>query len=287
MIISLYTWCTKKTKDTRPTAQFRGRSYRNFNPKKFQNKLAEADWTEFYDSSDTDGAWAAMQNIIVSVLDLMCPMQTFHIKNYRPDWMTKGLIEQIKDRDYFYKQAKKTGDVDMWNIAKHLRNITNSHIRHAKRDFVLNELKQNENNEKRFWKVIRSVIPSNKSSPDSEIILRDGPNKIERTEVAHFINNYFINVGNFSPKPDVTTLQTSDTPTTEVCEGPSECVWNQVGELEVHKVVKSINVSKSSGLDNISSLVIKTAFDSLIPEVTFMYNLSFKSGMLEYPWSWL
>ena len=33
----------------------------------------------------------------------------------------------------------------MWNIAKHLRNITNSHIRHAKRDFVLNELKQNEN----------------------------------------------------------------------------------------------------------------------------------------------
>ena len=57
-----------------------------------------------------------------------------------------------------------------------------------------------------------------------------------------------------------------------------------MGELEVHKVVKSINVSKSSGLDNISSLVIKTAFDLLIPEVTFMYNLSFEKACFPNNW---
>ena len=189
----------KKMKDTRPTAQFRGRSYRNFDSEIFKTKLADADWTTFYGSSSTDKAWFIMQNIITTVLNQMCPMKTFHIKNYRPDWITKELIEQIKDRDYFYKQAKKTGDTDMWNIAKHLRNITNSNIRHAKRDFVLHELKQNEHNVKKFWKVIRSVIPSKKSSSGSEILLRDGPEKVDRTEVAHFINNYFVNVGNFPP----------------------------------------------------------------------------------------
>ena len=51
--------------------------------------------------------------------------------------MTGDLIEQIKDRDYLYKKAKKTGDADSWNIAKYLRNLTNSNIRLAKRDFVL------------------------------------------------------------------------------------------------------------------------------------------------------
>ena len=43
--------------------------------------------------------------------------------------MTKELIEMIKDRDYFYKKAKTSGDDDYWRIAKHLRNITNLGIR--------------------------------------------------------------------------------------------------------------------------------------------------------------
>ena len=274
----------KKAKDTRPTAQFRGRSYRNFDPESFKTKLAEADWTSFYDSTNVDEAWTLMQNLIVSILDQTCPIRTFHIKNYRPDWMTRELIEQIKDRDYFYKQAKKTGDTDMWNIAKHLRNITNSHIRQAKRDFVLNELKQNENNAKKFWKVIRSVIPSNKSSSNNEILLKDGARKLDRTEVAHFINNYFINVGNLSSPLDALSVQTDDPSMLEGHDECEDCAWNEVGQLEVHKVIKSINTSKSSGLDNISSLVIKTAFESLIPEVTFMYNLSFDRACFPNNW---
>ena len=47
---------------------------------------------------------------ITQVLDTICPVRTFFIKNYRPDWMSKELIEQIQDRDYFYNKAKQTGD---------------------------------------------------------------------------------------------------------------------------------------------------------------------------------
>ena len=274
----------KKAKDNRPTAQFKGRSYRNFDSDKFRDELAKADWDTFYASSDPVQVWNTMQNFIVSTLDQMCPIRTFHIKNYRPDWMTKDLIEQIKDRDYFYKQAKKTGDVDMWNIAKHLRNVTNSHIRSAKREFVLNELKLNENNAKKFWKVIRSVIPSNKSCSNSEILLRDGDIKIDKAEVAHFINDYFVNIGNLPPQLDKRSIGEGNSPM-EV--GPDESMgyaWSGVGELEVYKAVKSINTSKSSGLDNISSMVIKLAFESLIPEVTYMYNLSLEKACFPDNW---
>ena len=100
----------------------------------------------------------------------MCPVRTFRVKNYRPDWITKELIEQIKDRDYFYKKAKKTGDKDSWNIAKHLRNTTNSNIRQAKKEFILNELKENENNCKKFWKIVQEVVPSGKKSDSQEIL---------------------------------------------------------------------------------------------------------------------
>ena len=46
----------------------------------------------------------------------------------------------------------------------------------------------------------------------------------------------------------------------------------------------NINVSKSSGLDNISSLVIKECFKVLNPEITHMYNLSIETSTFPDAW---
>ena len=58
---------------------------------------------------------------------------------------------------------------------------------------------------------------------------------------------------------------------------------NEVMEKEVFKVIRDINISKSSGLDNISSFVVKEAFTILISEVTFMYNLSIRTSEFQRP----
>ena len=50
------------------------------------------------------------------------------------------------------------------------------------------------------------------------------------------------------------------------------------------RIVNDINISKSSGLDNISSFIMKEAFKVLIPEVTYMYNLSI--GTSSFPRAW-
>ena len=124
--------------------------------------MTSLDWSDFYKETDPSKAWEFIYTNITKILDRMCPIRNFNIKNYRPDWMTKELIELVKDRDYFYKKAKRCGDTDSWNIAKFLRNSTNSCIRKAKRDFVLNELDKDSNNSKKFWKVIKQVVPMDK-----------------------------------------------------------------------------------------------------------------------------
>ena len=93
---------------------------------------------------DPNEAWDYMLKQITSIIDVMCPQRFFKIKNYRPDWATPELVEQIKDRDYFYRKAKSTKDEDDWNIAKHLRNTTNSNIRQARKEFILSELQANK-----------------------------------------------------------------------------------------------------------------------------------------------
>ena len=54
------------------------------------------DWDDLYASSDPNQAWETIKGHITKVLDSICPIRTFHIINYRPDWMTNELIEQIK-----------------------------------------------------------------------------------------------------------------------------------------------------------------------------------------------
>ena len=276
----------KKGKDKHKTEQFQGRSYRNFDRGKFEGKLRQYNWDILTSLTDPEEAWNFIVDKITLVLDEMCPVRTFHIKNYRPDWMTKELIEQIKDRDYFYRKAKRSGDEDAWNIAKFLRNVTNANIRQSRREFVLRELEENENNSKKFWKVIRDVIPSDKSSSKRDISLKVNGLELEKEDVAHFINDYFINVGNAGNAATHGAPNSfNDTQRTAV-EVDSSDVWgfSELRGIEVHRVVNNINISKSSGLQNISSFVIKEAFKILNPEVTKMFNMSIKTSKFPTPW---
>ena len=161
----------------------------------FQERLNVCNWEDYYKSPDPEVAWDHLLSQFIPILDEMCPVRTFKVKNYRPDWVTAELVEQIKDRDYFYKRAKHSGDEDAWNISKHLRNITNANIRQAKRDFVLNELETESADYKRFWSIIKSAVPNDKGNTKKDIMLKDGTSKIDKNEVAHFINSFFINIG--------------------------------------------------------------------------------------------
>ena len=281
----------KKGRDERPKVRFQGRSYRKFDRDIFKELLAEMGWEDFYSISDPEEAWNYILERVTPVLDKMCPLKHFYIKNYRPDWMSDELIEQIKDRDYFYRRAKKTGDKDSWNVAKYLRNLTNSNIRQAKRAFILRELRENENNCKKFWKIIREEIPSDKASNRRDIILHSRGNQIQRENVAHFINDYFINIGKVTglpngnnPDDSVSDLGSSSGSDEDLNES-AEAMWSldKIREVDVYKVVKDINISKSSGLENISSFIVKELFKALVPEVTYMFNLSVATSSFPIP----
>ena len=59
---------------------------------------------------------------------------------------------------------------------------------------------------------------------------------------------------------------------------------SKLTKMEVQRVVKEINVSKSSGIDNISSFIIKESFTILGSEITQMMNLSISSDTFPSAW---
>ena len=277
----------KKQRDSRPEVDFRGRSYRNYERATFKDKLLECNWDEFYQIKDPNVAWDFILRKVVPILDQMCPIRSFKIKNYRPEWVTHELIEQIKDRDYFYQKAKRSEDQDAWNIAKHLRNVTNANIRNAKKDFILDELEAHKSDHKKLWKSIRSVVPSDNKSARHDILLKDGNKKIDRGKVAHFVNGYFINIGKNDIINNPTGLDDDNNYNQSANDsGLLHQNWSfdRFTEKEVYKVVQDINTSKSSGIENISSFIIKEVFTVLIAEVTHLFNLSVECSTFPMVW---
>ena len=100
-------------------------------------------------------------------------------------------------------------------------------------------------------------------------MLKDKGVKLDRHQVAHFVKNYVIDIGKISEGPNM------DVETCDEVQTDNE-LWSpdNFSLSEVLKVVKGINVSKSSGLHDISSFIIMEAFTILIMQVTFMCNLS-------------
>ena len=58
----------------------------------------------------------------------------------------------------------------------------------------------------------------------------------------------------------------------------------RVNEQMVEKLVNDININKASSIPNISTNILKDAFLVLIPQLTFMYNLSFETGIFPDAW---
>ena len=115
-------------------------------------------------------------------------------------------------------------------------------------------------------------------------MLKNDGKKVEKREVAHLINDFFINIGQVSSKGK-TALGGSKSDTIWD-EGLTEEGWglDKFTIEEVLKVVREINVSKSSGLQTVSSFVIKEAFSVLAPQVTFMLNLSIETSTFPAAW---
>ena len=89
-----------------------------------------------------------------------------------------------------------------------------------------------------------------------------------------------LNIGNVSDTGDGAESDTDCNTTYAEC---SREAWSftKLKEVDVYKVVKEINISKSSGIENDRNYIVKESFLGLMPEVTHMLNLSVNSAI--YP----
>ena len=216
----------------------------------------------------------------------MCPIKEFKIRNTKPCWMVNELLEQMRDRDYFYNKAKKNNNEDDWNIAKFHRNQVNANVRRARANFIKDQLRNNEGNSSKFWRSIKQVMPNKKGAKnDSQILLADDNEVIiEEPLVADHLNDFFVNIGQ------------RDKPLSRVKEGAINTLAHlqyetydpfsitSISRRETEALVDKINISKSSGITDLSSRLLKNSFQALSDKLTFLFNFSIRVAIFPDQW---
>ena len=101
-------------------------------------------------TNDPTTCWNHLYQSLVSIADKIIPEKHYAVNNDLPAWLTPELLNLKKDRDYFFKKAKITGEEGDWFIARTLRNRTNIAMRTAKADYIKEQLQKNKENPKKI-----------------------------------------------------------------------------------------------------------------------------------------
>ena len=270
----------KHAKKNKASTCFTGRSYLNYNEEVFIERLNNFDWDPFYTLENPEIAWNFLKSKILAAIDSMCPKKTFNIKQVKDPWITNEILEAIHDKDHLLSRAKRTNDPTDWVIARRRRNEVKNLVKRAKANFVIDNLNEHKNDSKKFWKSLSDILPTKINNKSQKISLKDNNDNLILDDkiAANMMNNFFTSVG-------PTLAEQFNDPWAyngNVCPNTIDDMYTN--NYEVLKLLKDVDISKASAVVNLSTKILKPALIALHDQLTFIYNLCFRTNCFPNDW---
>ena len=180
------------------------------------------------------------------------------------------------------KKAKQTGDPLAWQQHKCLRNSTNNEIKKVKARHFTDNLVINKKNSKTTWKLINELNSRNVSSHKSISNIKVGEETINTPkDIAETFNNHFASVGE---------KLAFDIPLSAVEPGlyvvPTETTFliKSPNINAVYRKLKTLNIGKAAGLDQIRCKFLKFAAEVVAPSLTQIFDKIIRSSIFPNDW---
>lgn len=244
----------KKQLNKTPQVSFTCHTFGNYIKEDYQRDVADYDWTHFYSSTTTtDDKWTEIEKVITAAADKHCPYIEYRGKKHAPPWLNQEILETLKTRDELYKRAK-TSKLELdWGIARKARNNCIKIVNAAKNNYILNLLHTEEKDSKKFWKVIQQVLPnSNQSRQQIHLTDQNTGLSIPTDKVPDYLNDHFCQIGASLSNsfPNLPKFEAT------VSEFAASFKLERATLSDVTKLVKGIDICKSSAIDGLTSRVL-------------------------------
>ena len=194
-------------------------------------------------------------------------------------WMTAEIRKLLHLRDRAWKQFRRTKNPYHLTIFRNNRRFCKYSISLAKKNHefkTISRLTDPQTTPKTYWKVLKSVIGTKVNHSIPPLMVNDQPitNTKDKCEI---FNQYFVEQSTQPPIPDGFALP-------PVLKPPYSLTHITVSDNEVFKILKSLNVAKANGPDNISNKLLRETATAIASPLASIFNKSLSSGQFPDEW---
>ena len=246
--------------------------------------------TNYIVTNDPQSSYNNFENHLTESIKVYLPSKTVKLnrkKHKISPWITKGILSSINKKDKMYKDIliSKTNGNDIAHIEvkkkilKDYQLVLNKCIRQAKAIYY-KELFNSCQSIKQTWGHVNNLIGKSKTKrelPDN--FKFNGQIISDAKSIANQFNSFFANIG---PKlaENITQPQNKTFNMYLKKNVTSEFSFNQVTNEDILKIINQMLKPKNtSGLDGISSNMLKKLSTVISPTLTVLINQSIQCGV--------
>ncbi|XP_048581135.1 uncharacterized protein LOC125561258 [Nematostella vectensis] len=180
---------------SRPTGHkvLRFRSRKNFCTESFMHDLSLVPWSTLDIYDDVNDALDQWYKLFNDILTVHAPIKEHRIKRpLKLDWFNAEISAAIKARNCLHRIATSLKTDTSWSEYRRARNHVHL-IRKAKKTFYNDAIKNNLENPKNLWKIIRKISPSKHVNLPNRLTVNDTLYE-DTFDIANSFNKHFSNI---------------------------------------------------------------------------------------------
>ena len=272
----------KLQKPKAKTIEFR--STKNLDVPAFLSDLSVTPWDSSYVFDHIDDVWPHWFNLYNQVLDKHAPILHTRVRNNQLPWIDSNTQREIRIRNRLYKKFRKNPTNSSWDLYRTQRNKVTSLKRNAVKHYC-SEAASSTRFARDFWKKMKPLLPSNKSTRDNTITIIDNDRVVSDPSSA--LNDYF-------STPTI-TQDILDLPEEDFNNHTSvSLIRSQAFNLDfsfmpvnieyVTKLLTTLDVKKSHGPDKLSPKLLKISTPALAAPLTKLLNFCIETSTWPKDW---
>lgn len=220
------------------------------------------------DATDINHRWSHWKEVFLNVVDRHAPIVSCRIRRDTPPWLSSDCRKLMKKRNRIHRLAMRTGSSDMWDSYRCLKNRVTGAVRGAKRTYFESLMSSTSGPTGRMWRQINRLL----GKVNSGGTVLSGENFVQ-SFCDHLTMVTEANVSSDAMLP-LPTLMKRD----------SVFHLQPVQEDDVLAELCGLNITKATGLDNISARLLRLSAPAIAASLCDLYNFSISACQIPKEW---
>ena len=236
------------------------------------NYLLNTDFTSCFLTHDIERIWHTIEHQIITAMKLFIPVNKHHSVQH-PPWFTPEIRHSLKQlrtlrRKYkFHPSQNNLAIID--SLEATIQEMISTAKLHYETSLISNFATANSN---KIYKYLKSTTKSNCMPPTVDF---DSSTASTDFDKANLFNHYFYSVFHSPSKlPDIDELPTISDSLHAI----------NITITNVYEALISLNIDKSTGIDDISPRVLQSCAEALCEPLHHLFSLSLRYAIVPSSW---